>query len=90
MDKELQEDLSQMTMYSKMGRYISNKILKYNKKSSNTYRTKPSQPPPINYISKVKKPKHSNHSEAKPSTHRSTNILDGPPVGYYKLSYKTV
>ena len=51
-----------MTMYSKMGRYISNKILKYNKKSSNTYRAKPTQPPPINYISKPKKTKNSTHS----------------------------
>lgn len=33
MDKELHEALAQVTMYSKMGRYISNKILKYNKHS---------------------------------------------------------
>ncbi len=32
MDKELHETLAQVTMYSKMGRYISNKILKYNKR----------------------------------------------------------
>ena len=32
MDKELHETLAQVTMYSEMGRYISNKILKYNKR----------------------------------------------------------
>lgn len=33
MDKELHDALAQVTMYSKMGRYISNKILKYNKRT---------------------------------------------------------
>ena len=89
MDKELEADLSQMTMYSKMGRYISNKILKYNKKSSNTYRSKPTQPPPVQYITKTKKSKDSHHSQAKSSTHRTTKF-DGPPVGYYKLKYDVV
>ena len=47
MEKELQETLGQVTMYSKMGRYISNKILKYNKSSSPTQHiAKVMAPPP--------------------------------------------
>lgn len=90
MNTELQEDLSQMTMYSKMGRYISNKILKYNKKSSTTYRSKPSQTPFVHHIAKPKKNKDSGHSEARSSTHRAKTNFEGPPVGYYKLNYGIV
>ena len=51
MEKELQETLAQVTMYSKMGRYISNKILKYNKSSSPTHHiTKIMAPPPYEYL----------------------------------------
>lgn len=45
MDKELQETLAQVTMYSKMGRYISNKILKYNKRTKTTHRSRRNSKP---------------------------------------------
>lgn len=47
MNKELEADLAQMTMYSKIGKYISNKILKYNKNASNTHRQRTFHPPPF-------------------------------------------
>lgn len=52
MDKEFNKTLSQVTMFSKMGKYISNKILKYNKSSSKKNFVSP--PPPYNYLSKSK------------------------------------
>lgn len=90
MDKELQSDLSQMTMYSKMGRYISNKILKYNKKPSNTHRNT-SQSPPVQYITRIKKTKESIHdNNSKSPNRREVKPFEAPPVGYYKLSYGVV
>lgn len=51
MEKELQQTLSQVPMYSKMGRYISNKILKYNKSNSPTHHiAKVMAPPPYDYL----------------------------------------
>ena len=72
-----------------MGRYISNKILKYNKKSSNTYRSRPSQSPMV-HMSRPRKTKDSTHSDTKPCTHRSRPKCESPPVGYYKLNYDIV
>lgn len=87
MDKELQEDLSQMTMYSKMGKYISNKILKYNKKSCNTHRQRSTQPP-IQYSTNPKKIKESLHTDERKNNNKQS--LDGPPVGYYKVNHNYV
>lgn len=57
MDKELQETLAQVTMYSKMGRYISNKILKYNKHTK-TQRSLRSSPPNKEDYLRMKKTKN--------------------------------
>lgn len=54
MDKELQETLAQVAMYSKMGRYISNKILKYNKHAK-TQRSLQSSPPNQEDYLRIKK-----------------------------------
>lgn len=89
MEKEIQANLSQMTMYSKMGRYISNKILKYNKKST-TQRPRPSQPPLLDYVKAKKSLDSSMHSEKRSTTHRHKKVFEGPPVGYYKVSHDYV
>ena len=86
MDKELQSDLSQMTMYSKMGRYISSKILNYDKKPSSAHQST-SKPPSVQFVTRLKKTRASIHDN---SNHRLVKPFEGPPVGYYKLSYGVV
>jgi hypothetical protein len=54
MDKELHESLAEVTMYSKMGRYISNKILKYNKRTKTHRSTHNTQPIRNDYLHKKK------------------------------------
>lgn len=56
MDKELHETLANVTMYSKMGRYISNKILKYNK-STKTHRVQRRSQPHENDYKHIRKNK---------------------------------
>lgn len=89
-------------MYSKMGRYISNKILKYNKTSSPTHHiAKVMAPPPYEYL-KPTKPKDDSPSDQKMSKtsfslqnrfgkdDNNKLYMTQPPVGYYKVNHSYV
>lgn len=91
MDKQLHETLAQVTMYSKMGRYISNKILKYNKHANSHRNFRNFPPPPENYLP-LKKTRYretigSEHVSSE--ANKSLEITE-PSVGYYKLNYKQI
>lgn len=92
MDKELHEALAQVTMYSKMGRYISNKILKYNKHSKSHRNLRHSQKPesPSEGYVKARKVRDNSYSESHSSPHNKFRITvnnSQPSIGYYKVSY---
>lgn len=50
MERELSQSFQQLTMYSKMGRYISNKILKFNRSSQPYRQTRKSLPNVEDYL----------------------------------------
>lgn len=92
MDKELHEALAQVTMYSKMGRYISNKILKYNKHSKSHRNLRHSQKSELacEDYAKVRKVRDNSYSESQSTPHnkfRITMSSSHPSIGYYKVSY---
>ena len=78
MDKEFHKTLSQVPMFSKMGKYISNKILKYNRSESRKARRPPT--PPYDYLSKTKK-EAASLSKNDPSPKNSTHLPKAPNAG---------
>lgn len=76
-----------------MGRYISNKILKYNKRAK-TQRIPKIKPPPNEYYLSPKKnkengsPNHSRHSYT--NSKEDIMAMTQPSVGFYKVNYSQV
>ncbi len=89
----MQETLAQVTMYSKMGRYISNKILKYNKhsKSHRSLRNVELNKEDYLRVKKQKSPeKQTSESHHSSNKNKSMMYMSQPPVGYYKINFKQV
>jgi hypothetical protein len=87
MDHNLQQTLAEVVMFSKMGRYITNKVMKYTKRGNLHTALRGCRLPNQGLKKSKEMHKVPKHSIEKPKT---AIVATAPSVGFYKVSYKQV